>query len=82
MSVILTRSKKDLTRLVKQIDHLAKAISALPPISIGKLNGIIAKQNWQNFDTEMFFELMQADAGCAVRTIPNLRSKQSPLGYW
>jgi hypothetical protein len=56
----LDRSKKDLRRLVKQIDHLAKAIAELPPISIGKLNKIIAKQNWQHFDTEMFFELMQA----------------------
>ena len=54
----LERSKNDLSRLIKQLDHLANAISALPPISIGKLNKIIAKQNWQNFDTEMFFELM------------------------
>ena len=56
----LDRSKKDLQRLLKQISHLAKAISELPPISIGKLNKIIAEQNWQHFDTEMFFELMQA----------------------
>jgi hypothetical protein len=56
----LDRSKKDLQRLLKQIDHLAKAISELPPISIGKLNKIIADRNWQHFDTEMFFELMQA----------------------
>jgi hypothetical protein len=55
----LDRSKKDLQRLLKQIDHLAKAISELPPTSIGKLNKIIAGQNWQHFDTEMFFELMQ-----------------------
>jgi hypothetical protein len=52
------QSKNDLSRLIKQIDHLANAISALPPISLGKLNRIIAKQNWQHFDTEMFFELM------------------------
>jgi hypothetical protein len=56
----LDRSKKDLQRLIKQIDLLAKVISELPPISIGKLNKIIAKQNLQHFDTEMFFELMQA----------------------
>lgn len=56
----LDRSKKDLQHLVKQIDHLAKAISELPSISIGKLNKIIAEQNWQHFDTEVFFELMQA----------------------
>jgi len=55
----LDRSKKDLQCLLKQIDHLAKAISELPPTSIGKLNKIIAEQNWQHFDTEMFFELMQ-----------------------
>jgi hypothetical protein len=55
----LDRSKKDLQRLVKRIDRLAKAISELPPISIGKLNKIIADQNWQHFDTEMFFGLMQ-----------------------
>lgn len=52
------RSKNDLSRLIKQIDHLANAISALPPMSVGKLNKIIAKQNWLYFDTEMFFELM------------------------
>ena len=56
----LERSKKDLQRLIKQINHLAKAISELPPISIGKLNKIITEQNWQHFDSEMFFELMQA----------------------
>jgi hypothetical protein len=56
----LDRSKKDLRRLLKQISHLAKAISELPPISIGKLNKIVAEQNWQHFDTEMFFKLMQA----------------------
>jgi hypothetical protein len=56
----LDRSKKDLQCLLKQISHLAKAISELPPISIGKLNKIVAEQNWQHFDTEMFFELMQA----------------------
>jgi hypothetical protein len=47
-----------LQHLIKQIDHLAKAISELPSISIGKLNKIIAKQNWQYFDTEVFFELI------------------------
>jgi len=56
----LDRSKKDLQRLIKQINHLAKAISVLPPISIGKLNKVIAKQNWHHFDTEVFFELINA----------------------
>jgi hypothetical protein len=56
----LDRSKKDLRGLIKQINRLAKAISVLPPISIGKLNKIIAKQNWQHFDTEVFFELINA----------------------
>jgi hypothetical protein len=56
----LDRSKKDLQRLLKQISHLEKAISELPPTSVGKLNKIIAEQNWQHFDTELFFELIQA----------------------
>jgi hypothetical protein len=56
----LDRSKKGLQCFLKQINHLAKAISELPPISIGQLNKIIAERNWQHFDTEMFFELMQA----------------------
>jgi hypothetical protein len=56
----LDRSKKDLRRLIKLIDHLAHAISVLPPLSKGKLNKIIAKQNWRHFDTEIFSELMHA----------------------
>ena len=62
------RSKNDLSRLIKQIDHLANAISALPPTSMGKLNKIITKQNWLYFDTEMFFELMHVmqDALCVL----------------
>jgi hypothetical protein len=61
------RSKKDLRRLVKQIDHLAKAVAELPPFSIGKLNKIIAKQNWQ----QNVFRTNAGDAGCAVRAVPS-----------
>jgi hypothetical protein len=56
----LARSRKDLRRLVRHFQHLAAAISQLPPNSIGRLNRIIAQQNWRDFDTETFFELAHA----------------------
>jgi hypothetical protein len=56
----LERSKKNLQRLIKHIERLAQAIAELPPISKGKLNKIIGKQNWRHFDTEMFSELIHA----------------------
>ena len=89
----LDRSKKDLQCLLKQISHLAKAISELPPISIGKLNKIIAEQNWQHFDTEMFFGLMQemqdalsvvspasvANKACSAIGEKTLRASKDPV---
>jgi hypothetical protein len=56
----LERSKKDRQRLISHLSGLALSISKLPPVSKGKLNKIIAQQNWQHFDAEMFSELMRA----------------------
>ena len=54
----LKRSKSDLRRLVKQLELLVRAISRLPPRAKGKLNKIVAAQDWRNFDTEKFGELI------------------------
>ena len=66
----LDRSKKDLQRLLKQIDYLAKAISELPPISIGKLNKDYCGSELAAFRYGNVFRTNAGDAGCAVRTIP------------
>ncbi|MFZ1885761.1 MAG: hypothetical protein WAU53_19700 [Rhodoplanes sp.] len=54
----LKRSKSDLRCLVKQLEVLVHAISRLPPRAKGKLNKIVAAQDWRNFDTEEFGELI------------------------
>jgi hypothetical protein len=56
----LSRSERDLKLLLKQLDRLAQAISRVPPLAKGKLNKIIAVQDWNNFDTEIFTELVHA----------------------
>jgi hypothetical protein len=56
----LTRSQRSLERLSDQLDALIRAISKLPPLAKGKLNKIVAGQDWENFDTEAFSELIQA----------------------
>jgi len=56
----LKRSKSDLKRLAKQLEVLVQTISKLPPLAKGKLNKIIAEQDWENFDTEIFSELIHA----------------------
>jgi hypothetical protein len=64
----LSRSQRDLRRLIKQLDHLGLAISTFPPLAKSKLNKIVAEQDWQNFDTEIFIRLIHA----LVDTLANL----------
>jgi hypothetical protein len=56
----LSRSQRELRRLIKRLDHLGLAISKLPPLARGKLNKIVVEQDWQKFDTETFTKLIYA----------------------
>jgi hypothetical protein len=69
------RSKNDLSRLIKQIDHLANAISALPPMSVGKTQRDYCQAELAVFRCGNVFRAYARDGGCAVRTIPGPRSK-------
>jgi hypothetical protein len=66
----LAQSERARQRLIQQLRYLAETISKLPPPVKGKLNKIIAEQEWANFDTEMLGELIQ--------TIIDALSKSSP----
>jgi hypothetical protein len=56
----LTRSQSSLERLLEQLDALTHEISKLPLLAKGKINEIVAGQDWENFDTETFSELIHA----------------------
>jgi hypothetical protein len=66
----LSRSQRDLRRLIKQLDHLRLAISTLPPLAKSKLNKIVAVQDWQNFDTETLIRLIHAMADTLANSSP------------
>jgi hypothetical protein len=66
----LAQSERARQRLIQQLRYLAQTISKLPPLTKGKLNKIMAGQEWANFDTEMLGELIQ--------TIIDALSKSSP----
>jgi hypothetical protein len=68
----LTRSQSSLERLLEQLDALTHEISKLPPLAKGKFNEIVAGQDWENFDTETFSELIHA--------MIHALSKSSPTG--
>jgi hypothetical protein len=53
-------SQEPLHALIRNLDRLVEAIVKLPAVSRGKLNKIIVQQDWQHFDTEIFFELIHA----------------------
>ena len=65
----LAHSDRARQRLTKQLRCLAKAISNLPPLAKGKLNKIMAEQEWPNFDMEMLAQL--------IRVIMDALSKSS-----
>jgi hypothetical protein len=56
----LKLSQNNLERLLQQLDALVHAISELPPLEKGKLNKLVAGQDWANFDSETFSELIHA----------------------
>jgi hypothetical protein len=56
----LAQSGNDRDRLTKRLRNFAQMIPRLPPLARGKLNKIIVEQEWMNFDTEMFHELIHA----------------------
>jgi hypothetical protein len=56
----LKRSQSTLERLLEQLDALVHAMSKLPPLAKGKLNKIVAGQDWKDFDSETFTELIHA----------------------
>ncbi len=56
----LKLSQNNLERLLQQLDALVHAISKLPPLEKGKLNKLVAGQDWANFDSETFSELIHA----------------------
>jgi hypothetical protein len=68
----LTRSQSSLERLLEQLDALTHEISKLPASAKGKFNEIVAGQDWENFDTETFSELIHA--------MIHALSKSSPAG--
>jgi hypothetical protein len=68
----LTRSQSSLERLLEQLDALTHEISKLPLLAKGKFNEIVAGQDWENFDTETFSELIHA--------MIHALSKSSPAG--
>jgi hypothetical protein len=73
----LSRSQRDLRCLIKQLDRLGLAISKLPPLAKGKLNKIVvAKQDWRNFDTETFSELVQAMTSALSESSPACTSEK------
>jgi hypothetical protein len=47
-------------RLIKQLRILAQTIAKLPPVAKSKLNKIMTKQKWEDFDTEMLDQLVRA----------------------
>jgi hypothetical protein len=66
----LAQSDNDRERLTKQLRTLAQMISRLPPAPRGKLNKIIVEQEWVNFDTEMFHELIHAILDALKKSSP------------
>jgi hypothetical protein len=75
-------ANEHLRRLRRHIAQLSGTIAKLPPLSKGKLNRIIIKQTWTEFDSEAFGRLFQTlldtlsalsprrfadDAGTAIR---------------
>ncbi len=77
----LARSRKDLCRLIKHIDGLADPISRLSPLSIGKLNTIVVQQNWRDFDTETFLEIMHGMQEALFSLFPACRADAAHR-YW
>jgi hypothetical protein len=53
-------ARKALDRLIKHLSHVVQGLSRLTPSSQAELNNIISKQDWRQFDTEMFGELISA----------------------
>jgi hypothetical protein len=47
-------------RLIRQLDDLIYAVSKLPRLAKRELNKITAEQDWRDFDTEVFTELIHA----------------------
>ena len=66
----VSQSHKEHQRLIKQLRRLAITISGLPPLARGKLNRIVSAQEWVNFDTEMFHELIYAMLDALKKSSP------------
>jgi hypothetical protein len=66
----LKGSQNSLKRLLERIDALVYAMSKLPPLAKGKLNKVVAGQDWKNFDTEAFSELIHATIGALSEASP------------
>lgn len=64
------QSEKSRQRLIKQLRFLAQTISKLPPLAKGKLNKIITKHEWENFDTEMLDQLIHAMTNALSNSSP------------
>jgi hypothetical protein len=75
----ISRSQKDVRRLIKQLNHLGLAISKFPPSAKGKLNTIIVEQDWQNFDTEKFTTLIHAIADTLAKLSPACLANKARL---
>jgi hypothetical protein len=72
----LSRSRRDVRCLIKQLAYIGRTISRLPPLAKGKLNKVIAEQNWHDFDTETFSELVQAMTGALAKSSPASTTKK------
>jgi hypothetical protein len=53
-------AERDRKHLIKRLDDLIYAVSKLPRLAKCELDKITAEQDWQDFDTEMFTELIHA----------------------
>jgi hypothetical protein len=66
----MRRSQRHLGRLREQLSHVGLAISKLPPSAKGKLNKIVAEQDWENFDTETLIKLIDAMSDALTNLSP------------
>jgi hypothetical protein len=64
------QSEKVRRRLIKQLRVLAQTIAKLPPVAKSKLNKIMTKQKWEDFDTEMLDQLIRVMIGALSKSSP------------
>jgi hypothetical protein len=69
------RAEKDLHLLQQHFQNLVRSFEKLPPGSKAKLNAVVAAQDWRNFDSDMFGELIR-DSVTAVSQLSPARTAE------